>query len=269
MKTFKISFFVVLLVSGILISGCSKDDTPNQPAPQLPPESSFVMDFTGFDNPNDTTSSREIASYQNWGYSYINVTVWHTLLKIGLAVPVASFLESFKHEAVFHPDQENWTWSYNFVVGGVTHEAELTGFFLNDTINWEMRITKANFYSDFLWYSGKSAFDRSGGYWILNEKPDSPNPILQIDWVYEGNSIGNIQYTNIKTGDAENGSYINYGTASGDLDRFYNLYFNSSANLTEIEWNSIDFHGRVKNAQHFGDQNWHCWDNTLQDIDCP
>jgi len=269
MKTIKNSFVILILISGLLIVGCSKDNTTEKTAPQLPPESSFVMDFEGFENPNDTITSRSIATYQNWGYSYINVLVWSVYLKVGLAVPVASFAESFKHDAVYHPDQDNWTWSYNFVVDGITHEAELTGFFQSDTINWEMRITKNNFYTDFLWYYGKSAYDRSGGFWVLKENPENPNNILQIDWAYDGNNIGDIQYTNIKPGAPGNGSFIHYGTVAGDLDRFYNINNSELNNLISIEWNHTEVHGRVKDAIHFFDSEWHCWDNTLQDVVCP
>jgi hypothetical protein len=267
MKNLLINFLTILFLLSIGLVSCKKENS--EPAPQLPPESSFVMDFSGFANANDTLNSREIASYQNWGHSFVSVTVWNAIITVGLAVPVAAFYESFNHQAVYHPDENNWTWSYNFKAGGVWHEAELTGFFISDTVNWEMRITKDGFYSDFLWYTGKNSFDRSGGYWILNENPDNPNELLQIDWTYEGGGIGDISYTNIKPGSPENGGYINYGTMAGDLTRFYDIFNKGQDNLTEIEWNHNDNHGRVADPGKFGDTNWHCWDVTLQDVICP
>jgi len=248
---------------------CNKDENKDQPAPQLPPESSFVMDFSGFANPDDTASTRELATYQNWGHSYVNVAVWNTIITIGMAVPVAAFYESFKHDAVYHPDESNWTWSYNFVAGGVTNEAELTGYIVSDTVNWEMRITKDGQYNDFLWFYGKNSFDRSGGYWILNENPTNPNELLQIDWKYEGGGIGDMKYTNIKPSGNESGGYIWYGTLDGDMTRFYNIYNKGKDNHTDIEWNHEDLHGRVMDPNRFGDDLWHCWDTTLQDITCP
>lgn len=267
MKKVAFKVFMLGLIFSIVLVSCKKENT--DPAPQLPPESSFVMDFSGFSNPDDTTTSRGFGTYQNWGHAYANVVVWSTIIKVGLAVPVAAFAESFNHEAVYHPDANNWTWSYNFQVAGAWHEAELTGFFQSDTINWEMRITKEGAYTDFLWYTGKNSYDRSGGYWILNEKPENPNPMLRIDWTYEGGGIGDIKYTNVVPGGNENGGYINYGTQSGELDLFYDIYNKGQENLIEIEW-SKDYHnGHVADPVKFGDSEWHCWDVQLQDTECP
>jgi len=267
MKKLLIYSVVIGFILSIGVVSCKKEN--NDPAPDLPPESSFIMDFSGFSNPDDTLSSRGIATYQNWGHAYTNVVVWSTIIKVGLAVPVAAFYESFNHEAVYHPDENNWTWSYNFTAVGVVHEAELTGFIVSDTVNWEMRITKDGQYNDFLWYTGKNSFDRSGGYWILNENPTNPNEMLRIDWTYDGGGIGDIKYTNIIPGGAENGGYIYYGTQTGDMTRFYDIYNKGLDNLTEIEWSHIDYHGHVKDPNKFGDSDWHCWDTTLQDVICP
>ncbi len=267
MKKVMFSMLVIGVIFSISFTSCKKEQ--NKPAPELPPQSSFVMDFSDFSNPDDTLASRELATYYNWGYAYANVAVWNTIIKVGLAVPVAAFKESFKHEAIYHPDENNWTWSYNFVAGGVMHEAELTGYILNDTVNWEMRITKDGQYSDFLWYYGKNSYDRSGGYWILYEKPSNPSELLRIDWTYDGNGIGDIKYTNIVPGGDENGGYIYYGTMDGDMTRFYHIYNKGKDNLTEIEWNHADHHGHVKDPLKYGDTDWHCWDTLLKDVDCP
>lgn len=267
MKKLLYHFLITGFVLSVVLTSCKKES--NKTAPELPPQSSFVMDFSGFSNPDDTVGSRATATYHNWGFAYTNVAVWNTIIKTGLAVPVAAFNESFKHEAIYHPDENNWTWSYNFTAGGVSHEAELTGFIVDDTVNWEMRITKQGAYSNFLWYKGKNSFDRSGGYWILNENPVNPNPLLRIDWTYEGGGIGDIKYTNIKPGAPENGAYINYGTQAGDMNRFYSIYHKVQENMTEIEWDHTDYHGHVKDPKKFADSIWHCWDATLQDVECP
>jgi len=266
MKKQLINFAVIGLIFSIALVSCKKDQ---QPAPQLPPEASFLMNFSDFSNPGDTATSRDFGTYQNWGHAYTNVIVWSVFIKVGLAVPVAAFVESFKHEAVYHPAQHNWTWNYNFNVAGVWHEAELTGYIESDTVNWEMRITKDGEYNDFLWYYGKNSFDLSGGYWILYEKPVTPNELLRIDWNNQGGGIANIKYTNIVPEGPENGGYIHYGTQTGDLNLFYDIYNKGQNNLTEIEWNSEDYHGHVKDPKKFGDSDWHCWNIYLQDDVCP
>jgi hypothetical protein len=269
MKTIRnlfLKFGFILLSSILIITGCKKED---EPAPDLPPQSSFVMDFSDFSNPDDTLGSREITTYQNWGYSYANVVVWQTILTVGLAVPVASFVESFNHEAVYHPDENNWTWSYNVTVNLVVYEAELTGYLESDSVVWEMRVTKGSDYIDFLWYYGKSALDASGGYWVLQENPLNTNHLLQIDWHKYSDGTADISYTNIRPGDPENGGYIFYGTALTGFDRFYDIYNKGADNLTEIEWSSVNKDGRVKDPYHYGDDLWHCWDVSLMDVVCP
>jgi hypothetical protein len=262
--TMKSAFILAAIM--LITTGCKKNDNP---APAIPPQSSFVMDFSDFSNPGDTASSREISTYQNWGYSYTNVVVWQTILTVGLAVPVVSYAEAFNHEAVYHPDEDNWTWSYNVVLNDVVYEAELTGYLQADSVVWEMRITKASEYTDVLWYYGKSALDKSGGYWILQENPLNPSPLLQIDWHKYADGTADISYTNIRPGAPENGSYIFYGTALTDFDRYYHIYKKGLDNLTEIEWSSVNKNGHVKDQHHFGDADWHCWNELLVDVVCP
>jgi hypothetical protein len=264
---------ICLSASSLLISGCkkNKDSTAEtKDAPALPPKSGFVMSFSDFSNPNDTAkSAQNSTTYTNWGYSYLNVVSWNIALTAGLAVPVASYAEAFNHEAVYHPDANNWTWSYNVTVGQDVYEAKLTGWLVTDSSAWEMRVTRSGTFTDFLWYSGKSALSLTGGYWILKESPSNPNDLIKIDWHNYTNTTSDIRYTNIKPGSSENGGYIFYGTALAGLDRFYNIYNKGLDNHTNIEWSSTAKNGHVQDANHFGDANWHCWDNTLQDIVCP
>jgi hypothetical protein len=261
--TLKSMFLLAVIL--MIITGCKKNDNP---APALPPQSSFVMDFSDFSNPNDTLVPREINTYQNWGFSYANVVVWQSLITVGLAVPVASFAESFNHEAVYHPNADNWTWSYNVTVGMVVYEAKLTGYLQSDSVVWEMRVTKGTDFADFLWYYGKSALNETGGYWILQENPLNPNPLLKIDWNHYDVGMADITYTNIRPEDPQNGGYIFYGTNLNDFNRFYHVYNKGLDNLTEIEWNSINKNGHVKDLHHFGDEQWHCWNELLIDISC-
>jgi hypothetical protein len=271
MKTLKAMFMALLLLcsAGIIFmtDGCKKDE--NKTAPDLPPKSSFVMDFQDFSHPEDTLASREIETYKNWGFSYANVAVWNAIITVGLAIPVASFVESFNHEAIYHPDQNNWTWSYNFVVNTIPYEAVLTGYIQTDSVVWEMRITKGGAFTDFLWYHGKSAVAGTGGFWILLNNPDVPQELLRIDWNKNSDGTSDIRYTNIVPGGAENGGYIFYGTTTADFDRFYHIFNKGQDNLTEIEWSSVVKNGHVRDPRHYIDDLWHCWDSTLKDIVCP
>lgn len=259
------TFILISLL--FMTTGCKKE---NEPAPAIPPQSSFVMDFSDFSNPGDTIGAREIATYQNWGYSYTSVVVWQTILTVGLAVPVASFVESFNHEAVYHPDHDNWTWSYNVTVNLVVYEAELTAYLEADSVVWEMRITKDGEYTDFRWYYGKTAAGGNGGYWILQENPLNIHNFLKIEWGWELYVSTYLRYINIKPYNPYNGSYIYYTYYPNYyFDRNYNI-FNKGLNYwTSIEWHSVDKDGHVMDSHHFGDEQWHCWDTSLMDVVCP
>jgi len=260
----------ILLAGSILfsVSSCKKDE--DKPAPEIPPESTFVMEFKGFEN-DDTTATRDIETYQNWWWAASHVKVWNTLIKIGLAIPTASFLESFKHPAIYDPGSDSWTFTYNFWVLGIAHKATLHASIVAEGILWEMFISKDGEYTDFLWYYGVSDPLNHEGYWVLNNNPQNNQPLLEITWHRDpAGGTADIKYENILPGGAENGGYIYYGlTNDTPYNAYYNIYNKSADNLKNIEWHLTNIEGRVKDPVHFGDPDWHCWNNLFQDTTCP
>ena len=261
MKSIKI---IALLSLFILISfqSCKKD---HGVAPDIPPESSFVTDFSDFD---DSKNLAEMTAV-NWGHSAFNVAVWNVIITIGLVVPVASYVEALRnHEAVYQSDN-TWLWEYSFDVGSSSFTAKLYGTIKTGYIDWSMYISQAGVYEDFLWYSGTSMLDGSSVDWILYDNPTGQNELLSIEWFKSSETTGNITYTNIVPGGNENGGYIKYGNDSEtDLNAYYLIYNKGLDNLTQIEWSQTNQNGRVKDEHRFGDTNWHCWDTNYQDIDC-
>ena len=81
---------------------------------------------------------------------------WKTLVSAGMSVPIAAFAESFNHDAV-QQDDGRWMWQYSFQpLGSVNHSASLYANLSNDGINWEMYITRDDYFENFLWFSGTS-----------------------------------------------------------------------------------------------------------------
>ena len=269
MKRFP-NVLALILIAAILlgIQSCNKDN--NEPAPQIPPVSTFLMDFEGFQD-DDTTGIRGIETCKNWWWAATHVKVWNTLIKVGLAIPVASFVESFNHEAVYDPESGTWTWSYNFWVHGIAHKAELNASLVTEGIMWEMFISKDGEYSNFLWYYGISGTGGTDGYWQLYNNPTDNQPLLLITWNRDPvNGTADIKYENIVPGGAENGGYIFYGiTNNTPYNAFYDIFNKGQDNMINIQWHLPNLEGQVKDALHFGDEGWHCWNNLLQDTSCP
>ncbi len=268
---------VFIILASIYFTSCSENETAITPAdsPTVPPQSTMIIDFNEFP---DTSSPGALLKYEpvdtvlrgNWGWAAIHVGVWSTLIKVGMAIPVAAFVESFNHQPVQQPDG-SWLWTYTLTISGIDHVVKLYGTGVTNGIEWRMLLTKTGFYTDFEWFTGFSNTPATEGNWTLNHKPDDPVPFLYIEWSrnVEENSA-EVKYTNIIPNSAENGSYIHYGKTNDiTYNRFFNIYGIEEDRLINVEWNYDQYYGRVKDPKHFGDNNWYCWDENLFDTLCP
>lgn len=266
----KFSFLFALVLTVTLFQSCEKEpiDGPvdSLVAPELPPAESFIMPFDDFEDADTVRGP-----FRNWFYSASNVVVWNSVLTITLAVPVASFYASFNSQAEFQGDL-TWLWAYNFPVNGINYRAKLFGKILSaEEVQWEMYISQVGGFTDVLWYSGVTATDRTYAHWTLNRDGNNPTPFLQSDYQRNINGdIASIRYTNVTPNVPENGGYIEFRQELGatPYDRAYDVYKAEIDNLLEIKWNSTTNEGRVKDAEKFIDNEWHCWGSNLMDTDC-
>ena len=275
---------------------CLTATTPG--APPIPPVSSFLMDFDDFNSEAEAASatisteqSIQLASFttgnddvypldeyaigdkENWNFAAFNVGVWSTIVLVGLAVPVAAFVESFNHVPQQQADY-SWVWSYDVQVGLATYTGELHGKYKEDEngVRWDMYISRQGEYEDFHWYYGESNLPATEGFWIIKNKPSDPTDLLRIDWERDlAGGTYSITYTNIVPGGPENGGYIAHGARipsdDSPYDRFYEIYNKGADNLTNIEWDSTTREGRAKAPHYFGDDEWHCWDADHNNIE--
>ncbi len=285
MNKWKISGLMLTLIM-IFATSCEKSTEINEQgtSPELPPLESMAIDFEAFED-NGTSGKATTLVYDNkapngnWVFSRIVVGVWSSALYTTLAVPVASFQAAFT-QTPEKISEDTWQWTYS--VGGFTSEytARLTGQLTANGVAWNMYITKMGIegFDEFLWFSGNSALDGDSGFWILNQGPERPDPMLRIDWERAGDEIGNIRYTWVRElDDQENddlflNSYLEYGLQEGTFDAYFNAYVYDT-NLQEftevdIEWSRNTFEGRVRAMAYFEDENWRCWDSNGDDIAC-
>jgi hypothetical protein len=280
-KPVTISLIITLFF--VLIGGCSKkEDAP----PALPSSKSLSIDFSNFKIANKSADINSMLSEAaavtnvNWMLAVTTATVWNTLLTVTLAVPVAAFGKAMENTPVYIQNK-TWEWKYSVNALAGTYNATLTGQIKTDSIRWEMYISRdgVGSFAEFLWFSGRSALDGKSGQWVLNHGPLFQEPLLQIDWQLNGTEVGNIKYTYIRdrkddrTTDFFKTSYIEYGLNSTALNAFYNVRFNNSTTTSDfktvnIEWNTTNHNGHIKASHYYQDSNWHCWDNTGNDVTC-
>jgi len=266
-----IMFALVILLASI--QSCKEEEAfAPAAAPQIPPQGSFVMDFSDFqsgENQKFYKSTEDINTAQNWFRAATHVGFWNLVITTGLAVPARSFVVALNQEAEQYAANK-WKWTYEFDVFTDHYEAELHAILEGATINWEMYITKVGVYEDFKWYTGTSNLTGTHGTWTLNESPNNRVALLGIEWnrnVEAGTS--DIKYENIKTGDENIGGYIFYGiTNATPLNAFYDLYNAKDNQLINIESSKTTKEGHIKAPHIYGDSQWHCWDSALQDVDC-
>ena len=257
---------LVLVIAVLTVTGCGGASG----APTIPPVNTFVIPIEDFQNSGTGGLITLAGNQSNWDYAAFTVVYWGAILITKLAVPVAAFRASFQHTPA-QQDDGSWIWSYSVNIGNATYTAELHAQFITEGVHWAMNISKEGEYEDFLWYYGECDLPATEGFWILKDSPANPTDLLGINWS-RNISAGTyaVRYTNIVPGDPNNGGYIDTQYTKGvPYDHVWDLYNKSGDNHTYIEWSSTTGAGRVKNSNHFGDDNWHCWNSTRMNVTCP
>jgi hypothetical protein len=262
------SFFLIIT----LVIGCDKETVtePKEEPPTLPPIETFVMEYSDFQNSGSMTKSAQnqmILSKNNWGWSALNVAVWNTIITVGLAVPVAAYVNSFSDDTPERQEDGTWVWTKNYKILNVNYTAELQGKMDGDGVEWKMYISQENGSQEFLWFTGVSDHLAKEGSWVLYNNPNDPTFLLHIEWHrnYQ-EETADIKYINIVPDGPENGGYIYYSiTKEAPYNAFYGIYNKGKNNHTNIEWSRTTKEGRVKDSLHFGDTDWHLWDSNLED----
>jgi hypothetical protein len=246
------------------LTGCKKDKGD---PPSLPPEESMIIDFSNFTpvtKSGDFNLQKGIEDY-NWTFAVLSTATFRAA-SVLLTVPVAAFKLAIDQTPVF-VDNATWEWSYSYLS---TYNVRLTGQIRSSDVLWNMYVEKTGTgsFDEFLWYTGTSNLDGSGGTWTLNLSNVYPDPFLKIDWTRSGSAVTSVKYTYIReyendgtTLDEKNGSYITLSSITGTYDaKFVIHYYNgSSFSDVDVEWSTTGKNGRVKCLAFFGDTDWHEW----------
>jgi len=247
----------------LALNSCEKEPDPME----LPPAESLVIDWDKFPT-NATKDAAEVNSIYNWFYSAGTILVWNTVVAANIVVPTVAYAAAFNHEPVYQGD-ETWLWSYSVTVNGRTIVAELLGSRIdNETFSMEMTLSEAGVFEEFTWFEGVIRYDHTAANWTLSHSPQYPTPYLDVTYSKDfEEDVANIRYTVIDQQNELYEDYIDFGIdPSLEYDAHYTI--SKADTTTNIEWSTQTNAGHVMDSRHFGDEEWHCWDSQLQDVDC-
>lgn len=263
-----LEYLVTVLLIFVLISGCKKEEEDEKPPPLLPAVSTFVIDFSYFEQ-IDTTHFREDPTFTNIGAAMTRVLEWNDFIDAGLSIPMSALVEDDKGDYIYDPVTNAWNWSYEFGSGGLVYWAKLQAWLDPAGVQWALFITEEGNYYDFLWVTGIVDANLSDSYWTIYLDPDNWEPFVEVRYKKLGDESFRITYENILYKDDEEGSYIQYlRDDDPDYDLNLELLKKSIDNLTEIKFNSLSSFGKIDDPALFGEEGWHCWDELYRDIDC-
>ncbi|WMN07211.1 hypothetical protein [Marivirga arenosa] len=257
----------LMLSISILFTACNSDNEAEQdPKPVLPPEYSMAPNFDDFKADNNQRNQ----TIENWFYSALNVGVYSAILTGGLAIPVTAFKATISQNPIYDTDSGVWVWETSFTNNANDFSIRLTADVVDANVNWVGSISSTSLnVENFVWFDGQSNIDGNSGTWTLYESPQKPTAWITADWSRnEAQTVANANFTIEKEGDLL-GSYINYAIDDeNNLDRSVEISNTESGDLIEIYWNQELKFGRVKSEKYFGDTDFHCWDEDLQDVEC-
>lgn len=261
-----VSGFAVMLTATLMLSVISCDKEPVDQKPQLPPVESLMMDFSDFDE-QPAVSKGSVSTYQNFTRAYLSVGIVNLSLGVVSALPVAAYAHALQHEAEYMGDN-NWEWSYNFMLNGVNYSAILTAHRISNE-EFTVDMTIADGEQSVKWFDGVVRYDHTSADWTIYR--DGSIPVLAIAWNKDFETeAADLTYTYIEPDQAESGSYVMWEYIPGaDFDSEYTVSL--AAGQTSIQWNTTSISGRIKEPAFFGDDAWHCWDskaNGFADMDC-
>ena len=269
-----IRLFTILLISMTLILDCSDSTKADPDPPVLPPQSSIKLELSGLTNDSGSNLQLpKISGYNssmvgsNWLYAAGQVGFWTTVTGVTLSIPITAFAATIDQDPEYLGDLR-WKWTKNFQVLLGQYTSELYGEINGSVVDWEMYISQTGGYSDYLWFTGESNLDGSGGTWTFNKSVEEPVDYLHVEWNILPR-FGDLKYEVVQTGAENEGSYIFYALYPGeDYNAACTLFNSVNTNMINVEWHRINRDGHVKSPAYFEDELWHCWDENRDNIEC-
>ncbi|RME00436.1 MAG: hypothetical protein D6814_03500 [Calditrichaeota bacterium] len=267
-------FAGALILAHVLLISCQNNPVSGKKEqPVLPPTESLSIDMSLFDQtPGAGKASQVTPPGKNFSNAAIRALVINAVVLVILALPAGTLALAVSQQPKLGDDGK-FHWTFNYADNGVVLQADLAGWIdvENQQSAWEMRITnsKSNPPLDkFLWYSGRAALDNTSGFWDIYD-PTQPNAqvkVLRADWTHPASDKATLDLTVVKPNVQENGDHVSYA-ADGDT-RTMSFFDQSKGTTIEIGWDATTHAGYLIAPDYNGGAK-SCWDQFLQDTDCP
>ncbi|MFN2379046.1 MAG: hypothetical protein ABR519_02415 [Bacteroidales bacterium] len=266
---FQISAIIVAVVLMSGLSSCKKEDKPVQP--ELPPYESMIMDFSDFDQ-TPAQGKGIITEHDNFITAYVSVAFWHSITTTTMIIPALAYREMLTNAGdPEYIDDNTWVWTKQFGYQDLSYTATLTAVRLNnEEFSMEMKIASAAYPEQgVVWFDGVIRYDHTHALWNLYKYDEGEVKVIEAEWNKDFETgVSDLKYTYMETGSDEYGSYIIFGLNPAlEYDAYYTVSL--SSNTVNIEWDTESKAGRIKNPAYFEDNEWHCWNNMLVNIECP
>ena len=270
---------MLIVLSGMINFSCRKEFVVGDP-PRLPPAETFLMNYAGFSNPDDTLATKFFSdslgyapSYNNWRNAYNSIFPWDSIDGSSIDIVTTCYQEALKNYPV-HLGGHAFGWPCSFIYLSSGYTASLIATWIGgQDFRIEMYIAKPGMYGfgSFRWLEGTVSYNWNRAVWTLYESPNNPVRLFRIEWNKNwDDNTGDIKYTFLKRGNSSLplNSYIQYKIVSDstfDAGYVISIY----GNKVLIEWNRKNKHGRIIDPLKYNDNGtWHCWSGFLQDKNC-
>jgi hypothetical protein len=276
MKTFAKKLLAVGLIGCMLwLAACEKNPTASKSQkPDLPPQSSMVVDLNVFNNAAQLSNAG--ADQTNAGLNFIaaRLTVGAINLAVfaHMSVPVLTFAAALSQEPALKDDGK-WHWVYSVSnASGQQFQADLAGWIDESAqvSRWEMRMSTTGLgapLNNFLWYTGQASRNNGSGQWDIYDaaQPSNSVKVVHIDWDHPSTANATLKFTVVKPQVPENGDVLTYKAENSSRSV---TYFDQSANSTlQIFWDEVTHAGYII-APNYNNGQKSCWDSQLNDTTC-
>jgi hypothetical protein len=274
-------FVLTVLMAAVVFQSCEKESAVEIPgnlkAPELPRASFYTIPTYDIAHDSITETDKDLVrgpfTQANWLHAGVSLLVWNSVVVVNLALPLNAIGQAFNQHAQYIGNQ-TFAWTYQYTatpqLGGGKYNIVLTGQYLSvDEVEWKLTASQIGGFQNFEWVTAITATNHTEAEFTFYRNPGNPEAYLRINSTYDiFKEAVFVRLTNVILNDPNNGNFIEYGANySTGFNRSFQLHTGAN-DVLDIEWNAPKRFGRVRHAAHFGDADWHCWDENLFDVGC-